>query len=69
MTHPLKLKRLLNRYKNWLLGLSDRQTNQGCKSAHGDYLDGFYSTNTIPDFLTNQQASDFRKLIKTDQKD
>jgi hypothetical protein len=54
----------LLRYQRWLEGNKDRANGLPCKSANGDYLNGWYATGTIPDFLTQKEASELRKKLQ-----
>lgn len=47
------IRRDVQKYTQWLHGQDDRKQGNGCLSASGKYLDGWYNPDQIvPDFLT-----------------
>jgi len=57
-------KGLLQQYKRWLQGQEDRRNGNGCLSANGKYLDGWYNpTHVIPDFLTPAETCAYHRAL------
>ena len=64
-TDDLRLKRDVQKYTQWLHGQDDRKRGNGCLSANGKYLDGWYNPDQIvPDFLTVDRLIECKKYMQ-----